>query len=43
MLQLEKIKTIGDAFFMAGGLDPHIKDHALRVVEAGLMFFDALE
>eukprot|EP00796_Vickermania_ingenoplastis_P008635 gene8635-6066_t len=43
LLALEKIKTIGDAFFMAGGLDPHVTDHALRVVEAGLMFFDALD
>lgn len=43
LLALEKIKTIGDAFFMAGGLDPHVSDHALRVVEAGLMFFEALD
>lgn len=43
LLALEKIKTIGDAFFMAGGLDQSVSDHALRVVEAGLMFFDALD
>lgn len=43
LLNLEKIKTIGDAFFMAGGLDAQVADHGLRVVEAGLQFFDALE
>eukprot|EP00662_Eupelagonemidae_sp_cell21_P056941 gene56941-biopygen8169 len=30
MLELEKIKTIGDAYFLAGGLDPTITDHPLR-------------
>lgn len=43
LLRLEKIKTIGDAFFMAGGLDDSVQDHGLRMVEAGLMFFDALD
>lgn len=42
LLELEKIKTIGDAFFMCGGLDPRISDHALRVVEAGIMMFQSL-
>ncbi|CUG94185.1 guanylate cyclase, putative [Bodo saltans] len=43
LLELEKIKTIGDAYFMAGGLDPRISDHAMRVIEAGIMFYKALE
>lgn len=43
LLELEKIKTIGDAYFMAGGLDPRISDHAMRVIEAGMMFFRALD
>lgn len=43
LLELEKIKTIGDAYFMAGGLDPRISDHAMRVIEAGFMFFQALD
>jgi len=43
LLELEKIKTIGDAYFMAGGLDPRITDHAMRVIEAAMMMFDALK
>eukprot|EP00658_Telonema_sp_P-2_P027265 TRINITY_DN2108_c0_g1_i2.p1 TRINITY_DN2108_c0_g1~~TRINITY_DN2108_c0_g1_i2.p1 ORF type:complete len:520 (+),score=91.38 TRINITY_DN2108_c0_g1_i2:213-1772(+) len=42
LLELEKIKTIGDAYFLAGGLDPTIKDHAMRVIEASLLFFTSL-
>ena len=42
LLELEKIKTIGDAYFMAGGLDPRMTDHAMRVVEAAFLFFEAL-
>ena len=42
LLEIEKIKTIGDAYFMAGGLDHTITDHAHRVVEAGLQMFRAL-
>ena len=42
---LEKIKTIGDAYMLAGGLsveeDP--TDAALRVVDTGLKFFRELE
>eukprot|EP01065_Artemidia_motanka_P010291 TRINITY_DN15433_c0_g1_i1.p1 TRINITY_DN15433_c0_g1~~TRINITY_DN15433_c0_g1_i1.p1 ORF type:complete len:2330 (+),score=588.57 TRINITY_DN15433_c0_g1_i1:977-6991(+) len=43
MLELEKIKTIGDAYFLAGGLDPNITDHSLRCVEAALQMFKALD
>ena len=43
LLALEKIKTIGDAYFMAGGLDPAIVDHAMRVIDASLFFFQILE
>jgi class 3 adenylate cyclase len=42
MLQLDKIKTVGDAYFMAGGLNPAIVDHAVRVVEAGIQMFGVL-
>eukprot|EP00755_Sulcionema_specki_P038155 Sspe_Gene.23408::Locus_9097_Transcript_1_1_Confidence_1.000_Length_2713::g.23408::m.23408 len=41
-LELEKIKTIGDAYFMVGGLENEDSDHALRVVEAALQMFRAL-
>eukprot|EP01012_Entosiphon_sulcatum_P063860 TRINITY_DN9203_c0_g1_i1.p1 TRINITY_DN9203_c0_g1~~TRINITY_DN9203_c0_g1_i1.p1 ORF type:complete len:2124 (+),score=299.50 TRINITY_DN9203_c0_g1_i1:120-6491(+) len=41
-LGLEKIKTIGDAYFLVGGLHRKAADHALRVVEAGIHFYDAL-
>eukprot|EP00756_Hemistasia_phaeocysticola_P027805 Hpha_TRINITY_DN16140_c0_g7::TRINITY_DN16140_c0_g7_i2::g.8627::m.8627 len=43
MYELEKIKTIGDAYFLAGGLDPNITDHSLRCVEAALQMFCALD
>ena len=33
---LEKIKTIGDAYMVCGGLTPHATDHAIRVAEMGL-------
>jgi len=42
-LKLEKIKTIGDAYFMAGGLNPSVTDHGVRMVEAALMMFQALD
>ena len=39
-LDLEKIKTIGDVYFMCGGLtDVTIEDHPVRVVETVLQFF----
>ena len=43
LFEVEKVKTIGDAYFMVGGLDKKITDHALRVVEASLCFFESLE
>eukprot|EP01062_Namystynia_karyoxenos_P079873 TRINITY_DN850_c0_g2_i2.p1 TRINITY_DN850_c0_g2~~TRINITY_DN850_c0_g2_i2.p1 ORF type:complete len:2536 (+),score=828.09 TRINITY_DN850_c0_g2_i2:91-7608(+) len=43
-LDLEKIKTIGDIYFMCGGLtEKTSSDHALRVMDAVLCFFEALE
>jgi class 3 adenylate cyclase len=42
LLQLDKIKTIGDAYFMTGGLDSTVTDHAMRVLEASICMFDAL-
>jgi len=43
-LDLEKIKTIGDVYFMCGGLtEKTAGDHALRVVDTVLKFFEALE
>eukprot|EP01062_Namystynia_karyoxenos_P079871 TRINITY_DN850_c0_g1_i1.p1 TRINITY_DN850_c0_g1~~TRINITY_DN850_c0_g1_i1.p1 ORF type:complete len:2505 (+),score=855.68 TRINITY_DN850_c0_g1_i1:97-7515(+) len=43
-LDLEKIKTIGDIYFMCGGLtEKTSQDHALRVMDAVLCFFEALE
>eukprot|EP01063_Lacrimia_lanifica_P037494 TRINITY_DN7712_c0_g2_i1.p1 TRINITY_DN7712_c0_g2~~TRINITY_DN7712_c0_g2_i1.p1 ORF type:complete len:1626 (+),score=608.12 TRINITY_DN7712_c0_g2_i1:325-4878(+) len=42
-LDLEKIKTIGDIYFMCGGLtEVTQEDHPLRVVETVLYFFEAL-
>eukprot|EP00756_Hemistasia_phaeocysticola_P007211 Hpha_TRINITY_DN14164_c0_g2::TRINITY_DN14164_c0_g2_i1::g.10508::m.10508 len=42
--ELEKIKTIGDIYFMCGGLtEKTASDHGLRVMDAVLHFFDALE
>ena len=38
---LEKIKTIGDAYMVAGGLPEPMDDHAARVVDLGLAMIDA--
>lgn len=38
---LEKIKTIGDAYMVAGGLPEPLEDHAARVVDLGLAMLDA--
>jgi class 3 adenylate cyclase len=38
---LEKIKTIGDAYMVAGGLPEPIEDHAARVVDLGLAMIEA--
>jgi class 3 adenylate cyclase len=40
---LEKIKTIGDAYMVAGGLPEPLEDHAVRVVELGLAMIDVAE
>ena len=37
---LEKIKTIGDAYMVAGGLPMPLDDHAARVVDLGLAMID---
>jgi len=37
---LEKIKTIGDAYMVAGGLPEPLEDHAARVVDLGLAMID---
>jgi class 3 adenylate cyclase len=37
---LEKIKTIGDAYMVAGGLPEPLADHAARVVDLGLAMLD---
>ena len=43
-LDLEKIKTIGDIYFMCGGLTEVTREnHALRVVETVLQFFETLQ
>jgi class 3 adenylate cyclase len=43
-LELEKIKTIGDIYFLCGGLTTKTAaDHPLRAVECGLNFMEALE
>ena len=38
---LEKIKTIGDAYMVAGGLPEPIEDHAARVGDLGLAMIEA--
>ena len=38
---LEKIKTIGDAYMVAGGLPEPLVDHAARVVDLGLAMIEA--
>jgi class 3 adenylate cyclase len=40
---LEKIKTIGDSYMVAGGLAPGDADHAVRVVQFGLDMLAALD
>jgi class 3 adenylate cyclase len=35
-LELEKIKTIGDAYMVAAGLGAHVEDHALAMAEMAL-------
>ncbi|MDQ3871275.1 MAG: hypothetical protein M3301_06640 [Chloroflexota bacterium] len=39
---LEKIKTIGDAYMVVGGLPPRMDDHAARVAEMALELTDAV-
>ena len=39
--QLEKIKTIGDAYMVAAGLPEPIADHAERAVDLGMAMIDA--
>ena len=41
MRGVEKIKTIGDAYMLAGGVPEPCPDHAARVVQAGLDMLDA--
>jgi class 3 adenylate cyclase len=38
---LEKIKTIGDAYMVAGGIPEPVADHAARVVDLGLAMIEA--
>ena len=40
--QLEKIKTIGDAYMVVGGLPHHRSDHAEAIVEMALDMLDAI-
>ena len=40
---LEKIKTIGDAYMVVGGLNDDTKDHAERVLDVAFGFQDALK
>ncbi len=40
---LEKIKTIGDSYMVAGGLTPGDADHAVRVIQFGLDMLAALD
>jgi len=39
---LEKIKTIGDAYMVVGGLAPHAADHAERMADMGLEMIGAI-
>ena len=41
--EIEKIKTIGDAYFAACGLPEKNKDHAFRCIEAAKQMFSYLE
>lgn len=44
MLDLEKVKTVGDIYFFCGGLiKATARDHALRCMECSLYFYEALE
>ncbi len=38
---LEKIKTIGDGYMVAGGIPTHIPDHVMRVADLGLAMIEA--
>ena len=38
--ELEKIKTVGDAYMVVGGLSPGRRDHAARVADMGLEMID---
>lgn len=40
--RLEKIKTVGDAYMVVGGLNPGDGDHAARVADMGLEMVDAV-
>jgi len=42
-LGLEKIKTIGDAYMVAGGIPNHADDHAIQVVKMALGMYEDLE
>jgi len=37
---LEKIKTVGDAYMVAGGLDPSVKDHPTRIADLALRMIE---
>lgn len=40
---LEKIKTIGDAYMVVGGIPVSTEDHALKVTRMGLAMIEAIE
>jgi adenylate cyclase len=42
-LELEKIKTIGDAYMVAGGLPKHNADHAIAVARMALGMIDIVQ
>lgn len=42
-LGLEKIKTIGDAYMVAGGIPNHADNHAIQVVKMALGMYEDLE
>jgi class 3 adenylate cyclase len=42
-LGLEKIKTIGDAYMVAGGIPNHVDDHAIQVVKMALGMYEDLD